>query len=354
MPNPILYVMSFLNSKSKPTKKQRRQLKIQEQAREMLAAHAVGKLPSYSVAHLKDAVAGKKAPATFESLYHELKTQNNNHKKSEKHKSVSSENRGELVKTLLTRTSFLLKQKKDLQAASDEFDRKYVSVDVKGLTGTNPITDKLKLNALELSEVAAIAKSAFGNKPVKVRLVTVNSANNTSSGVNQTVLSLDPAFSTEYASCAALWEQMRCRRLRVHHESCSVKQQLSAGSNTTALQGIGYYAIDTVSNTALTTPADALDSKTHMFYYTGLESSTGSVYRQCGGGTLEYHPDPDFVPNGGSGAMVLGGWCATIGSAGTVCLIGYGKFYEVNQFTATTSQTGIIHYFYDCEFRNRD
>lgn len=259
------------------------------------------------------------------------------------------------LKTAVTRVKGLLKEKQELKMASDEFDKKYVSLDVKGAT-QNPFADKLKLNDLQMAETKSMVKDMFRGMNVPIKLVVVRSVNNTSSNTNVTVVTMDPAYSGEFPSCAALFEQVRVRKVVMTHRPCSYFQNAASGTTTTStIPGCGYISIDTVTNTPMATISDALDSSNHAEYKIGIQvASSLAFYQNISHCTLEYHPPTPFDANSGSGVLVEGAWTSTIGSIGTVCIVGYLKYVETNSFTATTAQVGVTSEMYHCEFRMRD
>jgi len=254
----------------------------------------------------------------------------------------------------------LTAEKKALQAQSDEFDKKYVSVDVKGVS-TNPYSDKLKLNDLQTTELKNMLRSEFKGMNVDIRLVVIGSVNNTSSQRNASVLILDPAYSAEFASCAALFEEVRVKRVKITYFPISSRTFPVAGSNTTtAGLGLGFMSIDCITATAISAPSDGVDSSNHSIYRLSAQlTSVGGAGVTCEhlntNGKIDYKPPPLLLPNAATSVGLVGGsWTSTAGSAGAVCTTGYLKFYEDNDSTTTTAQVGQVYEQYHCEFRMRD
>lgn len=297
--------------------------------------------------HISLSIKKKESPFNKEkNVLASLRTQ---HSLSDKHRV--------LLKSSLATTKRLLVEKKALQLQSDEFDKKYVSVDIKGVSGSsNPFTDKLKNVDLQIQEVKSLLRSEFKGMNVPMRLIVCGSVNNTAASVNKSVLVIDPAYSTEFASCAALFEQVRDRHIRIRYDSISRRDVPESGVNTSTFGiGLGFIAIDTDSATAATSPTDLIDASNHAVYRLAVVGSTSLVSHMMGGCEMHYTPPPLLFGNATTGVGLVGGsWTSTLGSAGSVCVAGYLKFWEDNQYTATTAQVGQIIEEHFCEFRMRD
>jgi len=226
-------------------------------------------------------------------------------------------------------------------------------VGFKMLTSPSPSASVKSLLAKGVTK----AGSSFGKKfpNMRTRLVNVFGILNTSAQNSATAISIDPSNSTEFGSLASLYEQMRCHGVTLTYHPGSYKT-VNAGTN--AASTLSACSVDTAKTGALSALADALDSRTHATYHVGLQSVTavtppGVCYRPAKGCVMRFKPLPSDADITLGNNIVGSNWVGTSGSPGNICITGFWKNLEVNDF-ANSTEIGVLIMEYDVEFRNRD
>jgi len=231
-----------------------------------------------------------------------------------------------------------------------------VTVDIKTSGGTLAAPSLPKeLSALHMQR-PAMRRSGGANGVIPITLTQMFTVSNNSAGLNQRVIVLDPFNSTEYASIASLYEQVRVRRVRIQHFCASTAISTLAGG-VLSNDCVAGCSVDSITATALTTLADATDSKCYALYKQAVTyQSTNpllSVIRPSTDAKLTYTPPKSFIPNAATANLVGGNWTATSSSGGIACPCGYLKYFESNAH-ANSQIVGTVSLIFDCDFRNRD
>jgi hypothetical protein len=221
-----------------------------------------------------------------------------------------------MLKKSISVMSGHLKTRKELKSLAADFDAKYVSVDAKGATA-NPYADKIQLNEANITSVKAIVASELKGMNVPIRLVGNYLVANTSAGVCAYVTALDPATSIEWASIAALFEEIRTHKVTLHYHPKSVQQVAITGS--AAFTSMGAYSVDATAFNALTGTNDAFDATYHRLYDVCTVTSSSSVEQRSFHNTsLVYHPPSAPFPNTAafSNVPIAGSsWTSTAGTS---------------------------------------
>jgi hypothetical protein len=263
-----------------------------------------------------------------------------------------------LVKSTVKAVTPLLKERKELQALSDEFDTKYVSVDAKGASA-NPYADKLKLNAANLSSLKSILSSELRGYNVPIRLTATFAVVNTAANLSQYVVYLDSGYALDFVSCAALFDEVRCLKVDLELHSKSTYIETIAGTAAATTFGVGVMGVDPCAPTALSGLSDGIDMTFHRTYDLAVVATSGSIEDRSGPRIKEhltYHPPSGPLTNSGTigaAAAVGNSWVSTSGSVAGVDITGYVKFYEINAH-ANNVRLGTLFVWFDLEFRMRD
>jgi len=270
---------------------------------------------------------------------------------------------GELLKKTMISMKGLLKQKAEFKALSDSFDKKGLPidwVDVKG-GSSNPYADKIQLVDTNISALKSMLSSELKGMNVPIRLTALFGTTNSSSGVGAFVVALDPAWSQEFASVQALFEEIRCHKVDIAYYPKSRQLQTFVGIAGPSASGMGAISIDSFLATALTSTIDAYDATYHALYnvpIVSLATTAEAITHQTV--HMVYHPPSAPFPNTAAfGAVPIAGssWTSTAGSAtsGTsgVDVTGYFKLYETNSMSSGTA-IGALYTAYDCQVRMRD
>ena len=103
---------------------------------------------------------------------------------------------------VLQRSSILLEK--------SEFDKRYVSIDMKGSTASSQFDDRLKVVDLQIAQLRSMARDMFGSQKVKITVASDNDfiAPSTVSGYAFNI-SVDPTSLTEFVAAAALFDEFR-------------------------------------------------------------------------------------------------------------------------------------------------
>jgi len=196
------------------------------------------------------------------------------------------------------------------------------------------------------------AKSSSGRpRTTRVMLVQVLAVANTAASTNATVASVDPINSTDFASIASLFDEVRVKRFKFHHSPCSYAQ-LSA---TTGGNHGGSIGVDFTRLTAAASYGDNADEDLQFLYDTGIYTTGIGVTKECRNVSSEWIKPPSIainpLPSATQYQFVGDNWALTSGT--TTALCANLKFYELNSLNSGGT-VGKLTIWMDCEFRCRD
>jgi len=231
----------------------------------------------------------------------------------------------------------MIKQSKDLAlkrlsvlAQKADFEKKYVMVSDDKKLSSSPFDDTLKLVDAEMKALRGMAISAFGKKPVVVPLVGNFGVSNTAANLNRTALTLDCSQSADWASCAALFDEVKTTHVSVSYFPTS-NQNAAPGAGVAA----AVFAYDPEDLTVLVSLAQGASYSVHRKY----------MIAQVQGGVTTtslntIHKLDIVVPKGdlivppaniaGVTFCIGEAWAPTTGAAGSCDPVGTIKWYETN------------------------
>jgi len=255
----------------------------------------------------------------------------------------------------------LIKQSKDLAlkrisvlAQKSEFEKKYVMVSDDKKLSSSPFDDTLKLVDAEFKALRGMAISAFGKKPVVVPLVGNFGVTNTAANLNRTALTLDCSQSPDWASCAALFDEVKTTHVVVDYFPTS--STLSAG----AVPAAAVFAYDPEDLTVLASLAQGCSYSVHRKYMISQQAAAANPSTTNSLNTI--HKLSIVVPKGdlivppaniaGVTFCIGEAWAPTTGAAGSCDPVGTIKWYETNQH-ANATVVGNVLFTYLTQFRMR-
>lgn len=215
------------------------------------------------------------------------------------------------------------------------------------------VIDRLKLP----QSLRSVGGKPNGLKPVKIDISATIAIPNTSAGVNATKLVLDPSQGVDFASVAAVYDEMKCNAITIEYTAGSWKTATAAGGTGSSNQNYGIMAYDATDVTALSSWALGLEMTQHKCYPIGLIVTDTNPTSVMSCKATKFHikiPKGDLTvsASGANTVMVGNAWVSTHGSYPTVCPVGELKFYEVNQLGSGIYVGGCTVSFH-CEFRCR-
>jgi len=244
------------------------------------------------------------------------------------------------VKALHLKRSALEIQKKD-------FDAKYVGVDSKGLA-KSPYDDALQLVDMEIATLKSSARTMFGGRAITLRLSAIFAVTNTGASVNARVLTLDVFNTSEWASIAALFDEVKTTAVDVAY--------FPSSSVPITVINAAVLVYDPIDNIALTGVVAGLQFQDHHLY--PLAQGNG-VLEQSLNNVRHLHikvPPGDLIdaPTTANTICVGQSWVPTLTvTAGIIDPVGILKWYEGN-IAANGAFVGTVVEYFTSHFRMRE
>jgi len=246
---------------------------------------------------------------------------------------------------LLKGVAVCLAKQKKIRLDRSDFEKKYLSLDSKGVT-VNPFDDSEKLIIAELSLLKGMARNMFGTSPFRVKFYEQLYFNTNGSGLAAGGIAIDVTALAEYLAAAALFDEFRVvgGEYKFAPVACMT-------NNTTGLPPCGVVGYDPVDNTAYSTLEEGCQQQDHLVFFKPVQPTGFVALTPHSGHSFHWRVPPGTVTAAANPSTVgTSNWQPTSASI-TKQPYGYVKGYASNLTVSVTGFAGVMCY--HVEFRVR-
>lgn len=258
--------------------------------------------------------------------------------------------------SIITAMRPLVRRRSELLEKQRAFRAKYVMVDVKDTKeATTPMDADLKVVELEMKALKETFTRTFGNKPIRIPLTWALRVTNTANNLNARSLSLDPSLSGDWASCAALFDEVKTNAVELVYTPTG---NLTTTAGVTSGASMAVMSYDPSDLTVLSSLEEGCMKSHHTLYSMavamGAATNPVSQYNRMHKLHVKVPPGPLVnSPATSNTAFVGNAWAVTNGTPGAIDICGAVEWYEVNN-VASASACGDLVVYFDTEFRVRN